>query len=106
LNVGRPKPGDTVVSSAGCGAVGSVVGQIANIKGTRVVGIAGNGDKCAYLVQELGFDAAVNRSKPSFSDDLKAACPEGVDIYFENAGGAVMNSVVPWLHRFGRVPMW
>jgi NADPH-dependent curcumin reductase len=105
LNIGQPKPGETVVISAGSGAVGSVVGQIAKIKGTRVVGIAGNGDKCAYLVQELGFDAAVNRSKPSFSDDLKAACPEGVDIYFENAGGAVLKSVVPLLNKFGRVPV-
>jgi NADPH-dependent curcumin reductase len=105
LNIGQPKPGETVVISAGSGAVGSVVGQIAKIKGTRVVGIAGNGDKCAYLVQELGFDAAVNRSKPSFSDDLKAACPEGVDIYFENAGGAVLKSVVPLLNKFGRIPV-
>src|SRR4051795_2540226 len=105
LNIGQPKPGETVVISAGSGAVGSVVGQIAKIKGTRVVGIAGNGDKCAYLVQELGFDAAVNRSKPSFSDDLKAACPERVDIYFENAGGAVLKSVVPLLNKFGRVPV-
>jgi NADPH-dependent curcumin reductase CurA len=105
LNIGQPKPGETVVISAASGAVGSVVGQIAKIKGTRVVGIAGNGDKCAYLVQELGFDAAVNRSKPSFSDDLKAACPQGVDIYFENAGGAVLKSVVPLLNKFGRVPV-
>src|SRR3954451_9308295 len=105
LNIGQPKPGETVVISAASGAVGSVVGQIAKIKGTRVVGIAGNRDKCAYLVQELGFDAAVNRSKPSFSDDLKAACPEGVDIYFENAGGAVLKSVVPLLNKFGRVPV-
>jgi NADPH-dependent curcumin reductase len=105
LNIGQPKPGERVVVSAAAGAVGSVVGQIAKIKGTRVVGIAGNKDKCAYLVQELGFDAAVNRSEPSFSEDLKAACPQGVDIYFENAGGTVLKSVVPLLNNFGRVPV-
>ena len=105
LNIGQPKPGETVVVSAASGAVGSAVGQIAKIKGARVVGIAGNRDKCAYLVQELDFDAAVNRSERSFSEDLKAACPQGVDIYFENAGGAVLKSVVPLLNNFARVPV-
>jgi NADPH-dependent curcumin reductase len=105
LNIGQPKPGETVVVSAASGAVGSAVGQIAKIKGARVVGIAGNRDKCAYLVQELDFDAAVNRSEQSFSQDLKAACPQGVDIYFENAGGAVLKSVVPLLNKFARVPV-
>jgi NADPH-dependent curcumin reductase len=105
LNIGQPKPGETVVVSAASGAVGSAVGQIAKIKGARVVGIAGNGDKCAYLVQELGFDAAANRSERSFSQDLKAACPQGIDIYFENAGGAVLKSLVPLLNQFARVPV-
>ena len=105
LNIGQPKPGETVVVSAASGAVGSAVGQIAKIKGARVVGIAGNRDKCAYLVQELDFDAAVNRSERGFSEDLKAACPQGVDIYFENAGGAVLKSVVPLLNNFARVPV-
>src|SRR3982751_1274793 len=105
LNIGQPKPGETVVVSAASGAVGSVVGQIAKIKGTRVVGIAGNRDKCTYLVQELGFDGAVNRGEPNFSEDLKAACPHGVDIYFENVGGAVLKSIVPLLNRFARVPV-
>ncbi len=105
LNIGQPKPGETVVVSAASGAVGSVVGQIATIKGTRVVGIAGSREKCAYLVQELGFAAAVNRDEPSFPEDLKTACPQGVDIYFENAGGAVLKSVVPLLNKFARVPV-
>src|SRR3954452_15594610 len=105
LNIGQPKAGEMVVVSAASGAVGSVVGQIAKIKGTRVVGIAGSSDKCKYLVHELGFDAAVSRGEPSFSEDLKAACPHGVDIYFENVGGSVLKSVVPLLNNFGRVPV-
>jgi NADPH-dependent curcumin reductase len=105
LNIGQPKPGETVVVSAASGAVGSVVGQIAKIKGTRVVGIAGNTEKCKYLVDELGFDAAVSRGEPSFSDDLKAACPHGIDVYFENVGGSVLKSVVPLLNNFGRIPV-
>lgn len=105
LNIGQPKPGETVVVSAASGAVGSVVGQIAKINGTHVVGIAGNRDKCKYLVDELGFDAAVNRSESTFSEDLAAACPRGVDVYFENVGGPVLKSIVPLLNNFGRVPV-
>src|SRR5438309_280027 len=105
LNIGQPKPGETVVVSAASGAVGSVVGQIAKINGTQVVGIAGSRGKCKYLVDELDFDAAINRSEPSFSEDLKAACPRGVDIYFENVGGSVLKSIVPLLNNFGRVPV-
>lgn len=105
LNIGQPKPGEMVVVSAASGAVGAVVGQIAKIKGTRVVGIVGSNRKCKYLIDELSFDAAVNRSEPSFSDDLKAACPNGVDIYFENVGGSVLKNVVPLLNNFGRVPV-
>jgi NADPH-dependent curcumin reductase CurA len=105
LNIGQPKPGETVVVSAASGAVGAVVGQIAKIKGTRVVGIAGRSDKCKYLINELGFDAAVDRGDPGFSEDLKAACPNGVDVYFENVGGSVLKSVVPLLNNFGRIPV-
>jgi NADPH-dependent curcumin reductase len=105
LTIGQPKAGETVVVSAASGAVGSVVGQMAKIQGTRVVGIAGNSGKCQYLVDELGFDAAVNRREPSFSEDLQTACPQGVDIYFENVGGSVLQSVVPLLNNFGRVPV-
>jgi NADPH-dependent curcumin reductase len=105
LTIGQPKAGETVVVSAASGAVGSVVGQMAKIQGTRVVGIAGSRDKCTYLVDELGFDAAVNRREPSFSEDLQTACPQGIDIYFENVGGPVLKAVVPLLNNFGRVPV-
>lgn len=93
LHVGEPKPGDTVVVSAASGAVGAVVGQIAKIMGCRVVGVAGSPDKCAYVVDELGFDACVNYK----TDDLDAAfrerCPGGIDVYFENVGGKVYDAV-------------
>jgi len=105
LNIGQPKPGETMVVSAASGAVGAVVGQIAKIKGTRVVGVAGSDDKCEYAVQELGFDACVNRRMSRFPDDLITACAKGVDIYFENVGGPVLKSVVPLLNNFGRVPV-
>jgi NADPH-dependent curcumin reductase len=105
LNIGQPQSGETVVVSAASGAVGSVVGQIAKIQGARAVGIAGSHEKCEYLVRELGFDAGVNRHNASFAEELKAACPNGVDIYFENVGGPVLKSVVPLLNNFGRIPV-
>jgi NADPH-dependent curcumin reductase len=105
LNIGQPKPGETVVVSAASGAVGAVVGQIAKIQGARAVGVAGRNDKCQYAVRELGFDACINRRHPSFPEELKAACPNGIDIYFENVGGAVLKAVVPLLNNFGRVPV-
>ncbi len=89
LDIGQPTAGETVVVSAASGAVGSVVGQIARIKDCRAVGVAGSPEKCAYVVDELGFDACVNYKSPTFRDDLAAACPRGVDVYFENVGGAV-----------------
>ena len=105
LDIGRPEPGETVVVSAASGAVGSVVGQIARIKGCRVVGVAGAREKCDYVVDELGFDACVSHRRDTLSADLKAACPDGIDVYFENVGGRVFEAVLPLLNNFARVPV-
>jgi NADPH-dependent curcumin reductase CurA len=105
LNIGRPKPGETVVVAAASGAVGSVVGQIAKIKGCQAVGVAGGKQKCDFVMQELGFDACVDHHRTAFPQDLKAACPNGVDVYFENVGGRVLNAVLPLMNPFGRVPV-
>ena len=105
LNVGEPKPGETVVVAAASGAVGSIVGQIAKIKGCRAVGIAGGKAKCDYLVNELGFDAAVDRKGGNMAEDLKSACPDGIDVYFENVGGEVLRAVAPLLNPGARVPI-
>jgi NADPH-dependent curcumin reductase CurA len=103
--IGKPKPGETVVVSSAGGPVGSVVGQLAKIAGCRAVGIAGGPDKCRYLREELGFDAAVDHRAPDFADHLAAACPDGVDVYFENVGGAVWAAVLPLFNKFARVPL-
>ena len=100
LNIGQPKKGETVVVAAASGAVGSVVGQIARIKGTRVVGIAGTPEKCEFVTEELGFDACVNHSRQDFAENLKSACPNGIDVYFENVGGKVFEKVLPLLNNF------
>ncbi len=105
LTIGRPKPGETVVVAAASGAVGSVVGQIAKLKGCRAVGIAGGAEKCRYLVEQLGFDAAIDHRAANFADQLGDACPAGIDIYFENVGGAVWDAVLPLLNDFARVPI-
>jgi NADPH-dependent curcumin reductase CurA len=105
LVVGRPRPGETVAVAAASGAVGSLVGQIAKLKGCRAVGIAGGEMKCRYLVEELGFDAAVDRHAENFAARLRDACPAGIDVYFENVGGAVWNAVLPLLNDFARVPV-
>ena len=105
LNIGQPKEGETVVVAAAAGAVGSAVGQIAKIKGCRAVGIAGGPEKCDYVRNELGFDACIDHRSSSFAGELKAACPKGVDVYFENVGGAVLKAVVPLLNNFARVPV-
>ena len=95
LEAGKPQAGDTVVVSGAAGAVGSVVGQVAKIKGCRVVGIAGGADKCRYLVEELGFDAAIDyKSEPVFKA-LKAAAPNGIDVYFDNVGGDIFEACLP-----------
>ncbi|MBS1875680.1 MAG: NADP-dependent oxidoreductase [Acidobacteria bacterium] len=105
LNIGQPKEGETVVVAAAAGAVGSAVGQIAKIKGCRAVGIAGGEAKCSYVRDELGFDAAVDHRSPHFAAELKAACPAGIDVYFENVGGAVLKAVAPLLNDFARIPV-
>jgi NADPH-dependent curcumin reductase CurA len=105
LEIGQPKEGETVVVSAASGAVGSVVGQIARIKGARVVGIAGGPDKCRYVTGELGFDACVDHRAADFPEQLKAACPKGVDVYFENVGVPVFDAVLPLFKPFARIPV-
>jgi NADPH-dependent curcumin reductase CurA len=105
LTLGKPKPGETVVVAAASGAVGSVVGQIARIIGSRVIGIAGGEAKCRYVVEELGFTGCVDHHRPDLSEALAAACPEGIDVYFENVGGAVFEAVLPLLNHFARVPV-
>ncbi|WP_432719921.1 NADP-dependent oxidoreductase [Jeongeupia wiesaeckerbachi] len=105
LDIGNPKPGETVVVAAASGAVGSVVGQVAKLKGARVVGIAGGADKGRYVVDELGFDACVDHRSPSFAADLAAATPDGIDVYYENVGGKVFDAVLPRLNVGARVPV-
>ena len=104
LEIGRPQPGETVVVAAAAGPVGSAVGQIARIKGARAVGIAGGAEKTAYL-REIGFDAALDHRSPTFEDDLRAAVPDGIDVYFENVGGHVWDAVLPLLNVHARVPL-
>jgi NADPH-dependent curcumin reductase len=105
LEIGQPKPGETVVVAAASGAVGSVVGQIAKIKGCRAVGIAGGAEKCRFVTEVLGFDACVDHRGAEFTAALAAACPSGIDVYFENVGGAVQQTVWPLLNDFARVPV-
>ncbi len=103
-DIGQPKPGETLVVSAASGAVGQVVGQLARIRGARAVGIAGGAAKCAFVKDELGFDAAVDH-RGNLASGLDAACPDGIDVYFENVGGAVQAAVFPRLRDFGRMVM-
>jgi len=105
LDLGAPKAGETVVVAAATGAVGSVVGQIARNLGCRVAGIAGGPDKCRYAVEELGFDACLDHRAPDLGARLAQACPGGVDVYFENVGGAVFEAVLPLLNPRARVPV-
>lgn len=105
LKIGEPKEGETVVVAAASGPVGATVGQIAKIKGCRVVGVAGGPEKCAHVVDNLGFDACIDHKAGDFSDQLKAACPDGIDVYFENVGGKVLYGVLPLLNPFARMPV-
>jgi NADPH-dependent curcumin reductase CurA len=106
LNViGKPKLGETVVVAAASGPVGSLVGQLAKMAGARAVGIAGGFEKCRYVAAELSFDSAVDHRAPDFAAQLAAACPKGIDVYFENVGGAVWQAVLPLLNVFARVPI-
>ena len=103
LDICQPKAGETVVVSAASGAVGSVVGQIAKLKGCRAVGIAGGKAKCDYVVKELGFDACVDYKAGRLNDDLKAATPNGIDCYFENVGGEILDAVLRRMNAFSRI---
>jgi NADPH-dependent curcumin reductase len=105
LEIGQPKAGETVVVSAASGAVGSVVGQIAKMRDCRVVGIAGGREKCDYVVHELGFDACVDYKTGDLHEALKAATPKGVDVYFDNVGGPVLDTVLRRLNAFARIPL-
>ena len=105
LDIGKPQVGETVVVSGAAGAVGSIVGQIAKLKGAKVVGIAGTDEKIDYLISELDFDAAVNYKKASFKEDLKNVLPNGVDIYYDNVGGEVTDAVFEQLNKFARIPL-
>jgi len=103
LDICQPKAGETVVVSAASGAVGSVVGQIAKIKGCRAVGIAGGKAKCDYVVKELGFDACVDYKAGALNEDLKAALPKGIDCYFENVGGEILDAALRRMNAFSRI---
>ncbi len=105
LEIGKPQPGETVVVAAASGAVGSAVGQIAKIKGARAIGIAGGKEKCDYVKRELGFDDCLDHRDANLAAKLKEACPKGIDVYFENVGGAVFEAVFPLLNTFARIPV-
>lgn len=104
-DIGQPKAGETVVVSAASGAVGAVAGQLAKRQRARVVGIAGGADKCRYVETELGFDSCIDHRSPGLGAALERACPNGIDVYFENVGGAVQQAVFPLLNDFGRMVM-
>jgi NADPH-dependent curcumin reductase CurA len=103
LEIGKPKAGETVVVSAAAGSVGSIVGQIAKIKDCRVVGIAGGKDKCNWLISELGFDAAVDYKDDAVFKALRAAAPNGIDVYFDNVGGDILEACLPQMNLRGRI---
>jgi NADPH-dependent curcumin reductase CurA len=105
LEIGKPVAGETVVVAAASGPVGSLVGQIGKIKGARAVGIAAGTEKCAYVKDELHFDVALDRHSATFVEELTAACPDGIDVYFENVGGAIWQAVLPLLNNHARVPV-
>ena len=105
LDIGKPVANETVVVAAASGAVGAVVGQIAKIKGCKVVGIAGGADKCAYVINDLGFDACIDHHEDDFEQQLASACHKGIDVYFESVGGMVFDAVLPLLNTKARVPV-
>jgi NADPH-dependent curcumin reductase CurA len=105
LEIGQPQAGETVVVAAATGAVGSVVGQIAKLKGCHVVGIAGGEKKCRYAIEDLGFDACIDHRDPALKDLLAKACPKGIDVYFESVGGVVFEAVLPLLNTRARIPL-
>ena len=103
LDIGKPQPGETVVVSGAAGAVGSVVGQVAKIKGCRAIGIAGGADKCRYLVEALGFDGAIDYKSEDVKARLKALCPDGIHVYFDNVGGDILDAALARLARHARI---
>ncbi len=103
VEVGAPEPGQTVLVSAAAGGVGSIAGQIARIEGARAVGIAGSDEKCAWLVDELGYSAAINYKRENLYDAIRAACPDGVDVFFDNVGGEVLNAALAHINVGARV---
>src|ERR1700730_1528492 len=103
--IGKPQPGETVVVAAASGPVGSLVGQLAKLAGARAVGIAGGPEKCTFVMHELHFDAAIDHRAADFPAQLAEACPNGIDVYFENVGGAVWQAVLPLLNKYARVPV-
>ncbi|PHR24652.1 MAG: NADP-dependent oxidoreductase [Desulfotalea sp.] len=105
LDIGQPKPGDTLVVAAATGPVGATVGQLGKIKGCRVVGVAGGAEKCAYAKEKLGFDECIDRRAKDFKEQLRSACPDGIDVYFENVGGMVFDVVLRLLNVGARVPV-
>ena len=105
MDLGRPKAGETVVVSAASGAVGSVVGQVAKIKGCRAVGVAGGAEKCRHVVEALGFDACIDYKAPGFPKALAEACPSGIDVYYDNVGGDVLAAALRRLNKNARVPL-
>jgi len=105
LDIGNPQPGETVVVSAAAGAVGSTVGQIAKIKGCRVVGIAGSDEKCKWVVDDLGFDACINYKTENVLEALRRECPDGIDVYFENVGGDILDAVLTLINQNARIPL-
>lgn len=105
MDIGQPKRGETVVVAAASGAVGSVVGQVAKLNGCRVVGIAGGEKKCSYVTSELGFDACIDHHQDDLVERLRAACPDGIDVYFESVGGKVFDAVLPLLNAKARIPL-
>ncbi len=105
MDIGQPKPGETVVVAAASGAVGSVVGQIAKLKNCRIVGIAGGHEKCSYVTGQLGFDACLDHHEGHLGERLRDACPNGIDVYFESVGGKVFDAVMPLLNAKARIPL-
>jgi len=105
LKIAEPKAGETLVVAAASGPVGATVGQIGKIYGCRVVGVAGGAEKCAHVVNTLGFDACLDHRAPDFAEQLRSTCPDGIDIYYENVGGKVLYAVLPLLNPFARMPV-
>ncbi|WP_461517206.1 NADP-dependent oxidoreductase [Porticoccus sp.] len=104
LDIGDPKPGETVVVSTAAGAVGSLVGQIAKIKGCHVVGLTGSDEKCRWITEDLGYDVAINYKTENLAEALAKACPNGIDVYYDNVGGKILDECLKLMNLYGRIP--